>query len=273
MRYALTKLNIVALHKAKSQKTYKQAMSRLVLHFTDSTLSMLEASQTAVLTTCIPIEIDKPFAKERLSKPIKEALLNKALGSCYWFGPNYTLFPRVLFDPTQLEAYYQLNHGQLNSLHHLNYQILEALDLVFIYSIPLWLHDYAQHELQTPMVGHSLARQLQFLSTQNPTERVVILIEATHFVLIAMNQRQLLSCTTNAYQQHSDILYFLLAQHQKLQLDRVSQLDIYDATGHFDLTSFEALRAQFKDFEHYHCSFYDTPTYQNQILCASSEDL
>ena len=41
----------------------------------------------------------------------------------------------------------------------------------------------------------------------------------------------------------------------------------------FDFNSFEALLSQFKDFEHYTCAFYDTPTYQKQILCASSEDL
>jgi hypothetical protein len=64
-----------------------------------------------------------------------------------------------------------------------------------------------------------------------------------------------------------------LAQQQKLQLPSASQLDLYDATQHFDFKSFEDLLRQFKDFEQYNCSFYDTPTYQNQILCALSEDL
>ena len=98
-------------------------------------------------------------------------------------------------------------------------------------------------------------------------------IENAHFVLITIKDRQLISCTTNEYQQASDILYFLLAQHQKLQLPSATQLDLFDASQHFDFNSFEALLSQFKDFEQYTCAFYDTPTYQNQILCASSEDL
>ena len=248
-------------------------MSRLVLHYTDSTLLMLEQTQTAVLGTYIPLEIDKPFARERMSGPIKEALSSNTLSSCLWFGPDYTLFPRALFDPAKLTAYYQLNHGPLQQQNHLSFQIIETLDLVFIYSIPVWLYDYAKYDLQTPTVGHSIARLLQCLSAQNLTDSVVLLIESTHFVLITIKDRQLISCTTNEYQQASDILYFLLAQQQKLQLPNASQLDLYDATQHFDFKSFEALLSQFKDFEHYTCAFYDTPTYQNQILCASSEDL
>jgi hypothetical protein len=248
-------------------------MSRLVLHYTDSTLLMLEQTQTGVLDTYFPLEIDKPFARERMSGPIKEALRTNTLSACLWFGPDYTLFPRALFDPAQLTAYYQLNHGPLKSQNHLSFQIIEALDLVFIYSIPVWLYDYAKYDLQTPTVGHSIARQLQCLSAQNFADRVVLLIEATHFVLLTIKDRQLISCTTNEYLQASDILYFLLAQQQKLQLPSASQLDLYDATQHFDFKSFEALLRQFKDFEQYNCSFYDTPTYQNQILCALSEDL
>lgn len=248
-------------------------MSRLVLHFSDNTLFMLEQTQTSVLDTSYPLEMDKPFAKERLSNPIKEALLKSTLGTCFWFGPGYTLFPRALFDPSQLTAYYELNHGPLPSQDYLHYQILEELDLVFIYSIPVWLYDYAKYDLQVSSVKHSIAHQLQYLKAQNSVDRVILLIEKTHFVLICFKNRQLLSCTTNEYQQVNDLLYFLLAQQQKLQLPIHAQLDLYDASSNFDFKSLEALLKQFKDFEHYQTTFYDTPTYQNQILCASFEVL
>ena len=161
-------------------------MSRLVLHYTDSTLLMLEQTQTTVLGTYFPLEIDKPFARERMSGPIKEALNTNTLSACLWFGSDYTLFPRALFDPAQLSTYYQLNHGHLASQNHLCFQIIEALDLVFIYSIPVWLYDYTKYELQTPTVGHSIAQQLQYLSAQNPTDRVVLLIENAHFVGVSL---------------------------------------------------------------------------------------
>lgn len=247
-------------------------MSRLVLHYTDSTLLLLEHAQEEVVAQTLPLETDKPFARERMSGPIKKALESHTLQRVLWFSPNYTLFPRALFDPNQLAAYYQLNQGELPANQHLTHQVLAALDLVLIYSIPVWLYDFAKYDLHTPQVQHSAALQLAHLSAQHPKDKVVLLIEATHFVLIAFKDSKLLCCTANEYQQIADILYFLLAHQQKLQLPQHLALDLYDASERFDYPAFAALISQFKDFEHYNCTFYDTPTYQNQILCASSED-
>jgi len=247
-------------------------MSRLVLHFTDSTLLLLEHAQQNVLAQSFPLEADKPFARERMSGPIKKALENHSLQRVLWFSPHFTLFPRALFDPNQLETYYELNQGALPANQHLTQQIIAALDLVLIYSIPVWLYDYAKYDLHTPQVQHSVSSQLAHLSAQNPKDKVVLLLEATHFVLIAVKDSKLMCCTANEYQQNTDILYFLLAHQQKLQLPHQLDLAIYDASQGFDFPAFESLLGQFKDFEQYNCTFYDTPTYQNQILCASSED-
>ncbi|MEN9969585.1 MAG: hypothetical protein RIR94_1790 [Bacteroidota bacterium] len=248
-------------------------MSRLVLHYTDSTLLLLESAQETVVAQSFPLEPDKPFARERMSGPIKKALESHALQRVLWFSPHFTLFPRALFDPNQLEAYYQLNQGALPANQHLTYQIIAALDLVLIYSIPVWLYDYAKYDLHAPQVQHSVARQLLHLSALHPKDHVMLLLEATHFVLIAVKDSKLMCCTANEYQQNTDILYFLLAHQQKLQLPQHLELTLYDASEGFDFTAFEALLGQFKDFEHFNYTFYNTPTYQNQILCASSEDL
>jgi hypothetical protein len=248
-------------------------MSRLVLHFSESTLLLLEQAEDTLLSTALLLETNKPFARERMASPVKEAMAKHRLAHTLWFGPQYTLFPRALFDASQLDAYYVLNQGALPEQHHLTYQIIESLDLVIIYSIPVWLYDFAKYELQVSQVQHSLALLLAQHSTQNLTDRVVLLIEANHFVLLAIKNRKLLCCTANEYQQPADLLYFLLAHHQKLQLPANLSLDIYDASHQFDYTAFETLMGHFKDFEDFTCHFYDTPTYQKQVLCALSEDL
>ncbi len=247
-------------------------MSRLVLHYTDSTLLLLEYAQETVVAQRLPLESDKPFAKERMSSPIKKALESSRLQRVLWFSPHYTLFPRALFDPSQLQAYYELNQGQLPANHYLTQQVIASLDLVLIFSMPVWLYDFAKYDLHMSQVQHSVALQLTQLSAQHPKDKVVLLIEASHFVLIAVQDNKLLCCTANEYQQNTDILYFLLAHQQKLQLPQRLDLAIYDASQSFDFSAFAALIGQFKDFEQYNCTFYDTPTYQNQILCASSED-
>jgi hypothetical protein len=246
-------------------------MSSLNLHFTETTLLLLTQQAGDVQMTALLLENDKPFARERRSAPIKEALQNTVLQNCLWFGPDYTLFPRVLFDQNQLEAYYSLNQGQIAAQRHLQYQVIAALDLVLIYSIPVWLYDSAKYELQA-VVKHSVGQLLNFVAQQHYQDRVVLLLEANHFVLLTIKNRQLLSCTANEYQQSTDIFYFLLAQQQKLQLASAVQLDIYAATPFFDFETFEQTMAQFKDFEQYLCAFYASNIYQNTILCASFED-
>ncbi len=248
-------------------------MSRLILHFTESTLLLLEEADKEVLGTTILLETNKPFARERMAGPIKEALAKHTLAQTLWFGPNYTLFPRALFDVNNLEAYYELNQGALPEQQQLSYQIIDSLDLVLIFSLPVWLNDFAKYELHTPQIQHTLALHLEQLGAQNLNDRVVIHMEANHFVLLAIKDRKLRCCTANEYQQPADILYFLLAHQQKLNLPKRLELDIYDASQAFDYKSFEALMKHFKDFEHFTCTFNDTPTYQKQILCASSEDL
>jgi len=54
-------------------------MSRLILHFTESTLLLLEEADKEVLGTTILLETNKPFARERMAGPIKEALAKHTL--------------------------------------------------------------------------------------------------------------------------------------------------------------------------------------------------
>lgn len=246
-------------------------MSRLVLQFSQAVLQLLTAQEGGCSTQQIPLDNDKPFARERMSEPIQAALQNASLGACLWSDTSFTLFPRDLFDPTQLEAYYTLNHGQASNQQHLLQQTIPNLDLVFIFSAPVWLYDFTKYELQQPL-QHSIAQQLQFCAQQNPVDQVTLFIEAQHFVLVTFKNRQLISCTANEFQQQNDILYFLLAQQQKLQLTAAQELLIYDATAKFDSRTFEQTLHQFKDFEKYACTFFDTPTYQNSVLCASFEE-
>ena len=247
-------------------------MSRLVLYYTDSTFLLLEQAQEEVISQTFPLETNLPFARERMAEPIKKALEKHNLHRIVWFSPNYTLFPRVLFDPQQLESYYKLNQGSLPEGQMLSHQLIAALDLVIIYSIPVWLYDFSKYDLHVSHVQHSIGTQLQQIATRHQSSQVTLMIEATHFVLIAVKDNKLQCCTTNEFQHHADILYFLLAHQQKLQLPSKLEISIYDASGSFDFKTFEELMGQFKEFEHYNSTFYNSKTYQNEILCALSED-
>lgn len=248
-------------------------MKQLVLHFSDTRLQILNAGSTEPLHSTQAIDFSKPFARDHLSTAIKEALVAHTLKELIWFGSDYTLFPIALFDPSKLVHYYELNHGKADSNRHLSYQLIDNAGIAIVFSIPVWLYDYAKYELQAVQIKHAIAQQLQYCLINGPKSQVAVFIEEKQFVMFAIEQGKLLGATTNEYQQVADILYFLLAQQQKLKLSTPLPLMIFDSSTSFNLEELEGLLRQFKDFENYTTQFQNSTYYQKQILCASSEVL
>jgi hypothetical protein len=246
-------------------------MSRLDLHFTDTLLQILTQNNESIEQQLIVIEKDKPFARERMAGPINEALHHATLKNCLWFDPDFTLFPRDLFDQNQIASYYTLNHGSVPVEKQLQYHIIAPLDLVFIYSVPNWVNDFVKNVLHGN-VTHSVAQYLNYSTLQNPENKVFLFLQDQNFVLITFKQSQLVNCMSNEYQQLNDVLYFLLAQHQKLNLIGHTKLDIFQTTQVVETASLEEKITQIKDLEKYQLTFFNAITYQKEILCASFED-
>lgn len=246
-------------------------MKQLVLHFSETRLQILKAAAPEPLHSSLSIDFSKPFAREHLTTAIKEALIDHSLRELIWFGADYTLFPIALFDPSQLTNYYELNHGKADPNCHLCYQLIENAGIAVIFSIPVWLYDYSKYELQAVRIKHAVGQQIQYSLLQSHQSQVSVFIEEKHFVMLASQNGKLLSATTNAYQQVADVLYFLLAQQQKLQLPTPLSFVVYDSTTQFNKEELLGLLKQFKDFEHYLPQFQDCTHYQKHILCASLE--
>jgi hypothetical protein len=243
-------------------------MKQLVLQFSESRLQLFETGSNHPLLQRLPIDLNKPFAKDHISSAIKELLSNYTINEIMWFGSDFTLFPMALFDAQHIASYYQLNLGTAANDRRLTYQLLEKEGIALIYSIPVWLYDYAKYELQHPTVTHTVARLIKYNTALIHTSQVTICIEEEQFVMIANQDGRMLNASANSYQQQTDILYFLLAQQQKLQLVAPVSLHLFDATGNFDDQLFLNQLQQFKDFEHYQINFQPSTSYQNQILCA-----
>lgn len=248
-------------------------MKQLVLHFSDTRLQILNAGSTEPLHSTLAIDFSKPFARDHLSTAIKEALVANTLKELIWFGSDYTLFPIALFDPSKLVHYYELNHGKADPNRHLSYQLIDNAGIAIVFSIPVWLYDYAKYELQAVQIKHAIGQQLQYCLINGPKSQVAVFIEEKQFVMFAIEQGKLLGATTNEYQQVADILYFLLAQQQKLKLSTPLPLMIFDLSTSLNMEELEGLLRQFKDFENYTTQFQNSTYYQKQILCASSEVL
>jgi hypothetical protein len=97
-----------------------------------------------------------------------------------------------------------------------------------------------------------------------------LFIQDDSFVLSVKQNKQLQLCIPSEFHGTTDILYFILANQQKMQLPKVNALHVYPASATFDQESFESLWKQFKDFSEFDTHFYSQAAYQKSILCASS---
>lgn len=248
-------------------------MQQLVLSFSEKSLTLLQKQASESSMEQIPLELAKPLVKERISTSIQTALSTSSLYRCTWFAPDYTLFPGSLFDASQLKAYYELNHGRLAQHLSLRYDSIESLDLIVVYAVPTWLEDYCKNELQFQHLRHEVSLQLSHLAQQKHRDQIQVFFHENEFVLSVFKQKQLISCTANAYQQETDFIYFLLAHQQKLQLDQSFELNLVQAGAQLDLKNIQHLLQKFKDFETFKIQDSDMSSYQNNILCASLEEL
>ncbi len=247
-------------------------MQQLVLSFSENTLTLLQKNELGTSMEQLPLDLNKPLVNHRMSTSIQSALRQSSLHRITWFAPDYTLFPSNLFDATQLQAYYELNHGRLAETLTLRYDTIQSLELVVIYSVPVWLTEYCKNELQHKQLQHEVSLQLNYLAQKKQADQIHVFFHESKFVLSVFKQKRLLSCTANDFQQESDFIYFLLAHQQKLGLDQSFILGLTQANEGIALHHIQQLLLKFKDFENFTIQEFQLFTYQNDILCGSYEE-
>lgn len=247
-------------------------MQQLILSFSEKTLTLFQKNELSSSMEQLPLDLNKPLVKERINAQIQVALSHSTLYRCTWFAADFTLFPAALFDPAQILAYYELNHGQLKENLTLRYDSIESLELVVIYTVPTWLDAYCKNELQHKNLRHEVSLQLFHLAQKKQADQIHVFFHDKQFVLSVFKQKRLLSCTATDFQQESDFIYFLLAHQQKLGLDQSFILGLTEATLGIDLQNLQQLLSKFKDFERFNIQEFKLNTYQNDILCGSYEE-
>lgn len=247
-------------------------MQQLILSFSEKTLTLLQKNEQGSSMEQLPLDLNKPLVKERINAQVQGALSHGTLYRSTWFASDFTLFPTALFDPTQILAYYELNHGPLKDNLTLRFDSIESLELVVIYTVPTWLDAYCKNELQYKNLRHEVSLQLFHLAQKKHSDQIHVFFHENQFVLSVFRQKRLLSCTATDFQQESDFIYFLLAHQQKLGLDQSFILGLTEAAHGIDLQNLQQLLSKFKDFERFNIQEFKLNTYQNDILCGSYEE-
>jgi len=218
----------------------------------------------------ISFDAGRPFSIEELKDRIRKQLTEANLQRVTWFDPNFTLIPMSIFTESELETYYQLNFGKLANGLQIQFEVIHALQLVVIYTVPTWTLELTQGTLLQATVHSHISFLLNKQFNDNTLDSTYLVLFDHTFVLSVKQNGKLQLCLPTEYQSATDVLYFILSNHQKMNLSKTNTLSAYVLNTHFDQEAFESLWCQFKDFNDFSTHFYSQAAYQKTILCALS---
>jgi hypothetical protein len=218
----------------------------------------------------ISFDAGRPFSIEELKDRIRKQLTEANLQRVTWFDPNFTLIPMSIFTESELETYYQLNFGKLANGLQIQFEVIHALQLVVIYTVPTWILELTQGTLLQATVHSHISFLLNKQFNDNTLDSTYLVLFDHTFVLSVKQNGKLQLCLPTEYQSATDVLYFILSNHQKMNLSKTNTLSAYVLNTHFDQEAFESLWCQFKDFNDFSTHFYSQAAYQKTILCALS---
>jgi hypothetical protein len=218
----------------------------------------------------VPFDAARPFSIEEIKDRIRQQLIDANLQRVTWFDPHFTLIPMSIFMESELETYYQLNFGKLTNGLSIQFEVIHALQLVVVYTVPTWILELAQGTLLQSTVHSHISFLLNKQFNENTPDSTYLVLFDHTFVLSVKQNGKLQLCLPTEYQSATDVLYFILSNHQKMNLAKTNTLSTYVLNTHFDQETFESLWCQFKDFNDFSTHFYSQAAYQKTILCASS---
>jgi hypothetical protein len=218
----------------------------------------------------IPFDASKPFSIEELKDRIRIQLKDATLQHVTWFDPNFTLIPLSLFKESEVDTYYQLNFGKRAEGTSLLFEKIHTLQLVVVYAVPSWILVLTQGTLLQKTVHSHVSFLLQKQFNESTVDSTYLVIYDRTFVLSVKRNGQLHLCLATEYHAATDVLYFILANHQKMTLPKEHVLQAYVLSTNFDQEEFESLWKQFRDFKDFSTHYYSQAAYQKNILCASS---
>jgi hypothetical protein len=218
----------------------------------------------------VPFDTSRPFSIEEVKDQIRQKLTDTQLQHVTWFDANFTLIPMSLFTEKELETYYHLNFGKREIGLSIQFEYIHSLQLVVIYAVPTWILELSQGALLQKSVRSHISFLLHKQFDQNVSDSIFLVLFHHTFVLSVKQNGKLQLCLPTEYQSATDVLYFILSNHQKMNLPKINTLSAYVLNKHFDQDDFESLWNQFKDFNDFTTHFYSQAAYQKTILCASS---
>jgi hypothetical protein len=156
-------------------------------------------------------KMEEIFKKDDLLKiPFRETRF-------IYLSQKSTLIPSAYFDKTKLKTYFEFNHT-INELDEIHYNYISSADAYNVFAMPTYVASTAKlpnikfYHQSTPLINSILS------NFSGNKERVFINMNRSFFDIAVAGPKGLALYNSFAYQQESDLLYFILYVYNQLGL-------------------------------------------------------
>jgi hypothetical protein len=161
------------------------------------------------------------FVSNRLSNIIQSSIIDKGLviRSVISDSADGILIPNELYNPDKRDDFYTLNYPSIPQGKIICETSINALNATLIYSCKKWIYDFfSSNYPQVPVLNSSSEYLHHVLNKKGSTQDIHLIIKNETFDIIKLKNKRLFSFNSVSFSSMTDVIYFLIAHIQKLNL-------------------------------------------------------
>jgi hypothetical protein len=158
-------------------------------------------------------------------------LLDYSNSLVLWSNDQMVLVPAQLYDNSNTENLLSLNFGNHFSKNDADFNRIPSLNLVAIYTIPLWLKTLFVLKFPGTTITHSSTAWIKYLSNKNSTTKIcgVLSLENQMLSFIVFQNDSPIICIQSQFQELDDIAYYIIYALQNSKLEMTNgTIEIFD---------------------------------------------
>ncbi len=222
---------------------------------------------SAVLLHHQSIDSRSSFFKENLKEVIRNNHQNPEKISIYYSPEKYTLIPANLFLPSKTQNYFNLNFGQINSEETIHYETIVSMNLIVIYSIPVWLNELKSEINSFGEIKSTLGKQLFLLEKEKESTLANCVLNEGWMDVCVKSDGKLVLANQYEINNENDLVYFLLLINKKLDIADKATITLYNNGSELSNNQIKNLLDSIQDFNQIKFNFSDSQSYFKSILC------
>ena len=200
-------------------------MSEATLFYNEKSILFFDRKTNQEISEAYEINSFNTFVSNRLSNIIQSSIIDKGLviHSVISDSRDGLLIPNDLYNPDKREDFYMLNYSAIPSGKMICENHINALNATMIYSCKKWFYDFFNSNYPEVPILNSSSEYLQHILNEKGSSRDIhLMIKNETFDIIKFKNKKLFSYNSVSFSSMTDVIYFLIAHINKLNIEKPS---------------------------------------------------